>query len=499
MRKIKESPIPKWIAKNVILVIALGLIGSIAFYWYQNLQDKHQATTNMTLNISRADDAFKAGLVDDALTIYDKVLQEYEDYITPRIYAHVNCNMGTCWLLKSNKNDRKKCLERARTFFTEALKEIKRREFPYEYACVKNNLGITYSLLAEISCAKENLKLAISSFEDAMSVGVQHTEQQNLDQSLMNLALAYTNLSDIDSKREYAEKATITYAMIQHKRLMSTDSPFFVDAQNNLAILCSSLFECTGDYAYLIAAEIALTKPLEYYTIEDAPIAYARTLTASAKVFAQQAVFTADLNILNKSINAFEKALAIISKDEYPILYYNTLSNYARFKAFESDLLDDESEKLKAAQSAYSHIQEVIGYFTISKYPLDYATAKKHLGMIYDSLSNIENSEENLRKSIIADEEALEIYTELDYPIEFAELMGNLGYTYSKITWYSNEIGDVEIACQFYEKALTIFTKEDYPYYNILYQNSLNQLADNKNIDSSILYHINVSNLLYTH
>jgi len=83
----------------------------------------------------------------------------------------------------------------------------------------------------------------------------------------------------------------------------------------------------------------------------------------------------------------------------------------------------DTEPNLKKAIKAY---EEALTIYTKEDFPVDYAMTQNNLGAAYGKLSGIRDTEPNLKKAIKAYEEALTIYTKEDFPIDYAMVRKNL-------------------------------------------------------------------------
>ena len=83
----------------------------------------------------------------------------------------------------------------------------------------------------------------------------------------------------------------------------------------------------------------------------------------------------------------------------------------------------DPEENSQKSIKAYN---EALAIRTKEDFPIDYAMTQNNLGAAYDSLAKVRDPEENLRKAIKALNEALVIRTKEDFPIDYAMTQENL-------------------------------------------------------------------------
>jgi hypothetical protein len=82
------------------------------------------------------------------------------------------------------------------------------------------------------------------------------------------------------------------------------------------------------------------------------------------------------------------------------------------------------------------------------------------MGVSYVTLSEVRESERNLKLAIASFKEALTIFTKKDRPIECAVVNENLGNAYLILAAVRNRKENLGLAIQTYSEALTVCTEE---------------------------------------
>lgn len=93
-----------------------------------------------------------------------------------------------------------------------------------------------------------------------------------------------------------------------------------------------------------------------------------------------------------------------------------------------------------------------------------YAEINSNIGKYYYELSDLVDTENNLKSSINYYNKSLVIFTKEKYSYDYAGVMVDLGNSYLKLSQILNGEKDIFTGISLYEEALIIFTKEKYSY-----------------------------------
>jgi tetratricopeptide (TPR) repeat protein len=175
---------------------------------------------------------------------------------------------------------------------------------------------------------------------------------------------------------------------------------------------------------------------------------------------------------LRKAIKAYQEALTIYTKENYPLDYAMTQNNLGIAYGRLSEVRDAEENSKKAIKA----FEEALTIRTKENYPLNYATTQMNLGNAYRRLSEVKDREENSKKAIKAFEEALTIRTKENYPLNYATTQMNLGNAYRRLSEVKDREENSKKAIKAFEEALTIYTKKNYPIQHGYIQKALTHL-----------------------
>jgi tetratricopeptide (TPR) repeat protein/nucleoside 2-deoxyribosyltransferase len=183
------------------------------------------------------------------------------------------------------------------------------------------------------------------------------------------------------------------------------------------------------------------------------------TASSLCQTIAHKALFSEKENIASEycgeAIKMLTRALKIEKDPPIRASIQNALGNaYTNF-----DFINPEKNTAKAIE-AY---QKALTIYTKENYPNDYAMTQNNLGFAYGTLSDFRDTEENTTKAIEAYQKALTIYTKENYPNDYAMIQNNLGNAYAYLSDVIDREGNAKKAIEAYQEALTIYTKENYP------------------------------------
>ena len=246
---------------------------------------------------------------------------------------------------------------------------------------------------------------------------------------------------------------------------------------------CASL-HCKIGQAYWSIAEFrhplinsskaikAYEEALTIYTKKDFPTEYGMTQNDLGVAYGELSKVKDTESNATKAIKAYEEALTISTKKDFPINYALVQSNLGTIYIIVSRVKDTESNATKAIK-AY---KEALTIRTKKHFPMKYMRSYKNLGGAYIELSKVKDTESNATKAIKICEEALTIYTKKDFRTEYAMTQNDLGEAYTILSRVKDTESNATKAIKAYEEALTISTKKDFPIYYAMTQNDLGEL-----------------------
>ncbi|MBD3382322.1 MAG: hypothetical protein GF404_09010 [candidate division Zixibacteria bacterium] len=164
-------------------------------------------------------------------------------------------------------------------------------------------------------------------------------------------------------------------------------------------------------------------------------------------------------------IEMYKTALQDEDFTEQPRNYLVTVVNLGR--AY-SDLavFQDRAGNLDVARWIFNETARSI---VDAEFPAEYSEIQYHLGRIYLLQSELSSRGENLFKSIIAFERALDWRKQNPYSLDYGLALANLGIAYADLAQIYNRQGNLEYARGAYRQAMNVLTPQRYPtYYEIL-------------------------------
>lgn len=164
-------------------------------------------------------------------------------------------------------------------------------------------------------------------------------------------------------------------------------------------------------------------------------------------------------------IEMYKTALQDEDFTEEPRNYLVTVVNLGR--AY-SDLavFQDRAGNLDVARWIFSETARSI---VDAEFPAEYSEIQYHLGRIYLLQSELSSRGENLFKSIIAFERAIDWRKQNPYSLDYGLALANLGIAYADLAQIYNRQGNLEYARGAYRQAMKVLTPQRYPtYYEIL-------------------------------
>ena len=115
-----------------------------------------------------------------------------------------------------------------------------------------------------------------------------------------------------------------------------------------------------------------------------------------------------------------------------------------------------DKSRLNEAAQAY---QRLLAIWTRERHPIQWAGTQNNLGNVLQSLGEQDDGVELTRRAIEAFRSALEVRTEELFPVEWANTKNNLGSSLARLGERQNDTGNLHEAAESYVAALKVFSR----------------------------------------
>lgn len=404
----KNNPWLVGIGVGIISGVLSGVLVGAAF-----LHREQRIVRNLlATRVKFADKCLKEELAEEALRVYDDILQELQEQ-DKHLYAYIRNQTARCYLcLAKGGIQKKRNLIRAAVSFEESLR-VSGSERSRESIFAELELSGVFWSLSWFQNAEANIAKAVGLFEDVKGI---YPELQFTEPFLLMGISPGDDLFRMDPEFPTIERDI--KKVIQH-------------GQETLKI-------CTK---------------------EKYPVAYGLVQASLGFYHLELAAFENKTANLSKSIRAFSESLEIFVPDEYPLDYIDLNSSiaigYLR--------LSWANDKIENLQRAKETLEKALSLATLEGYPDKYAQSQRALGSVYEELSLLRDEEENLNEAITCWKNALKVYKEDKTPFDYAGVQGQLGSSYLQLSEIKDKDGNISRAVGCFEKALNILEsyKED--------------------------------------
>lgn len=398
-----------------VVEAAGGLIGAIVAWIATEYKTRKAYRNIVNTLVKSANDLRDLGQIDEALSIYDDILEEIPR-LDPAIRAEVKFNQGLSYFRSFEFEDEGN-LDRSISAYIDALELNDPEKHPQERSQIQNWLGTAYLSRSQINGQEDDLIEAISAYDESMKfyATVSHSKERTNIQ--INLGDAYRLLSQIKDGKYNLKKAIKAYE-IAHNLMDKEDRSFLDQAQiqNKLGM-----------------AYIDLSKVLDGSDVKTS---------------------------LENAIDAYKEALKIVTLEKTPVKYAETQKNVGMAYFLLSEELSGSGEREAKLNEALRAYGESLKVKSLEKYPVEHAEIQNNLGMTYVSLSDVANADMNLNRAVSVYKVALKVRTATDRPLEYAETQNNLGIAYRKLSKIRNRDENLNKAILAYEEALRIRKEE---------------------------------------
>jgi len=154
-----------------------------------------------------------------------------------------------------------------------------------------------------------------------------------------------------------------------------------------------------------------------------------------------------------------EEPTRLKNKEDIKIKLFFYMGNISKEIAKESNTPE------KYCKKAIETYEEVLEFWTLERFPMQYATTQNNIGNAYSVLARVRDKAENSKKAIEAHREALKVYTFERFPIEYASTQNGLGIAYEMLAQVEveNWAESCERAIEAHREALKVYTFERFP------------------------------------
>jgi tetratricopeptide (TPR) repeat protein len=197
---------------------------------------------------------------------------------------------------------------------------------------------------------------------------------------------------------------------------------------------------------------------------------FSSVMTAVGNVLASTWRLSENQTLLDKSIKAYQMALADSYDEDNPLNWALTQNHLA--SALQAQAARDlDAVPLKAAAEAYRSVAAALGSHL---HVNDWALAHSHLGDVLVKLSNYENTVQRLKEATEAYQQALKVFARQTMPGPWSELMNQLGV--ALMSMGENVSGDrvLEQSAACFRQALEVRRREIAP---LLWAQTTNNLG----------------------
>jgi len=205
----------------------------------------------------------------------------------------------------------------------------------------------------------------------------------------------------------------------------------------------------------LEAAIDAYEKALTIFTREEFPQEWAWTQNNLATVYINRIRGNRSDN-MEAAINAAEAALTLLTRAKFSSLWAQAQNNLAI--AYVNRIQGTRADNVEAAIRGH---EAALSVFTRAAFPVRWAETQLNLAVAY--FERIRGARAtNLEAAIKRYRAALSVFTRAEYPVKWASAQNNLGNAYAeRIEGRASD--NLEAAIDAYEAALTVRTREAFP------------------------------------
>ncbi|HBE20837.1 MAG TPA: hypothetical protein DEG17_10755 [Cyanobacteria bacterium UBA11149] len=341
--------------------------------------------------------------LNQAIKHYQEALKVRQRATFPQEWADTQINLSEAYysLGLLGHRDKAEDFERAIQCLKEAGEIYTRQENPDKWAHIQHNLGVGYSDRVKGNKA-ENIESAIERLNAALQIRTQKEYPYEWALTLKNLAAVY------DERIRGNRQANIELAIDFYQRSLiifnrENYSHDWAETQGNLGIAYKRLFKAReGSSLEQIIKDLEkaiehLNKAAQIFQRDRNINSFARTqfeLGTCYKDLGHICEINPDEN-LEKSIQCYQNALAIIKRDISPFLWaecQNSLANAYRHRV--------QGQKAENHKEAILGFKEALKIHSSQAFPKDYIKTCANLGHAYLEIGKLEPAYYSFKEAI---------------------------------------------------------------------------------------------------
>jgi len=404
---------------------------------------------NATVNYKNAINAGK-----EALKVYT-----FDDF--PIEYAKVQSKIGYAYCHLAKIENQTENYQKVFHTYQEALKVYTLEDFPEDYAMVQYNIGNVRSFLAEIENPAENYQKVFHAYQEALKVYTLEDFPEDYADIQRRLGHIYLKSVEIDSWIENFEKSIHAYQEALKVYTLEDFPEEYAEIQRFLGLVYDNIPEIEHHIENFEKSIHAYQEALKVYALEEYPYLYATTQEYMGITYNNFAEIENPIENYEKAIHAYKEAHKIYTKVDFPEPYakIQTKSGVAYSKIYSKNHNFENYEK------AIHAFQEALKFFTLEDFPEEYAKTYMDLGITYNwyyviSYDSKEANVEVCKKAIHASQEALKFFSVEKFPVEYAMLQSSLEFSYLQLAEIEDKDEYFKKSTQAHQEVLKIFPED---------------------------------------
>jgi len=185
---------------------------------------------------------------------------------------------------------------------------------------------------------------------------------------------------------------------------------------------------------------------------------------------------------MKAAISAFDRVLKLVKKEANEGSYLKA-QNYLGQSYWSLSKVQDTLENCR---KSIEYFNEILKYISPESNPYEYAKIKNRIGNSFMAFADVENKKENCKIAIEAYNEALKVFTLEKHPQDYARAYNNLGGAYLILSGINDPEINYQKAIESFTKALEVRTVAEFPKdYAITKNNLANTYANLSSKDNA--------------
>jgi CHAT domain-containing protein/tetratricopeptide (TPR) repeat protein len=395
-----------------------------------------------------------------ALACHQEALSVYTREAFPVEWARTQINLGVIFYERLS-GERSLNVEHALLAYENALSVFTREAFPAQWAALQRDLSDLFRRRM-IGTRRENIEQAIASGRGALEYYQRDTFPLDRAATLLNLGAALIERSHGDVHQNI-QQAIICFQEAQTLLDADTQPLLWAMLQMNMGIAYVLLGSLVPDRreTYELALQAA-QRALGFFNEETTALQWATCHIALSAAYCFRISGQKNRD-LQKAIEHGLLALRIVTSEQQPFEWATVHANLGeayRQAALYADLRALYGGRAQMQELALEHVELACRVFTREGYPLEYAKARRCLGMLYTDRIMGQQSE-NLERARQCLSEVLDICQRETFPFDWAIAQILLGNIFLSTQVNRQEAIEAAIAC--YQRSLEICTPEQHP------------------------------------